>query len=211
MGEKLHVKNASAKRVTTLDADHRSDSEELLNMLKQIVSLHARLTAGRRARPDNLSAENDGSGPLERSPLQASLRAIENRLPEVVKRFYELLFNRLPEAKALLEGIDIGGQQKKLEGVLMTLKCSFDQVESMTPLFAALARRHVAYGVKPSQLELFKDCLLETFATVAGDAWSDEVAAEWNKICQPAFRMMKCAMEKEMKKDGVGGMKDSRR
>jgi len=206
MGAKLHVKNGSGKTLTTLNADHRGDPEELLNMLTQIVSMHAQLTADRAAGHYNLSAENDSSSPLERFPLHESLQAIEDKLPEVVRRFYELLFNRLPEAKALFDGIEIEGQQKKLESVLVTLMCSFGRVESMTPVFEALASRHVAYGVNPSQLEQFMDCLLETFATVTGNAWSDEAAAEWTKTCQAVFKIMKGAMEKEMKKNGGGGI-----
>ena len=206
MGEKLHIKDRSGKILTTLDVDQRTDPEVILNVLKQVVSIHAQLTSDRPAGGGNSSDEIVRSGPTEHNPLQESLRAIDDKLPEIVKRFYENLFDRLPDAKMIFQDIEIEAQHKKLESALTTLKLSFGRVESMSPLFEALARRHARYGVKPSHLEVFNDCLLETFATVAGDAWNDEAAAAWTRALQTVLTIMKTAMEDELKTDRNGGI-----
>jgi len=195
MDGEIHGGNGSAKIPKALDADRRSNREAAPNVFRRAVSTHAQVAAHQPAVYDHLPAENRHSGPLESDAFHESWRVIFEKLPEIVKRFYENLFERLPEAKVLFEGSEIEAQYKKLEGALRALKSSQEDIESMTPLLEALARRHTGYGVKASHLYIFRDCLLETFATVAGDAWTDQASAEWNMAFQKVINIMKNAME----------------
>src|SRR6201989_3444916 len=92
--------------------------------------------------------------------------------------FYDRLFEVAPSVKAMFP-TDMTEQRKKLMATLAVVVNGLSNLESVLPAASALARRHVAYGAKPSHYPVVGGALLWTLEKGLGAAWTPEVAAAW--------------------------------
>jgi hemoglobin-like flavoprotein len=92
--------------------------------------------------------------------------------------FYDRLFEVAPSVKAMFPA-DMTEQRKKLMAMLAVVVNGLSNLESVLPAASALARRHVAYGAKPSHYPVVGGALLWTLEKGLGEAWTPETAAAW--------------------------------
>jgi hemoglobin-like flavoprotein len=63
-------------------------------------------------------------------------------------------------------------------------------LEAITPRLRLLGARHVAYGAQPEHYPVVAEVMLASMAEIAGDSWTEDVAAAW----AGALRLVATAM-----------------
>jgi nitric oxide dioxygenase len=92
--------------------------------------------------------------------------------------FYGRLFEIDSALKPLFHG-DMKEQGRKLMATLAVVVNSLNNLSAVLPAASALAKRHVAYGVKPAHYTPVGEALLWTLQQGLGAAWTPELAAAW--------------------------------
>jgi hemoglobin-like flavoprotein len=92
--------------------------------------------------------------------------------------FYGRLFEIAPEVKPLFGG-DMEEQGRKLMATLAVVVKGLADLDAILPAASALAKRHVAYGVKPGHYAPVGEALLWTLERGLGTGWTRELAAAW--------------------------------
>ena len=92
--------------------------------------------------------------------------------------FYDRLFEIAPEVKPMFHG-DMVEQRRKLMSVLGVVVTGLSRLETVLPAASALAKKHVAYGVKDEHYPIVGSALLWTLEQGLGEAWNPELADAW--------------------------------
>ncbi|WP_029005333.1 globin family protein [Azorhizobium doebereinerae] len=92
--------------------------------------------------------------------------------------FYGRLFETAPEVKPLFKG-DIAEQGRKLMATLAVVVNGLTKLEVIVPAAQTLARRHVAYGVRPEHYAPVGAALLWTLEQGLGPDFTPETKAAW--------------------------------
>jgi nitric oxide dioxygenase len=104
--------------------------------------------------------------------LEAGLQAIVLHGEAFVTAFYERLFSRFPETRALFAVTDMHVQRKKLQQTLALIVEHLQEPEELAPMLRELGARHVDHDVLPEHYRMVGDVLLETFADFLGQHWT---------------------------------------
>lgn len=94
--------------------------------------------------------------------------------------FYGRLFEVAPHVRPMFRG-DMTEQGRKLMATLGVVVTGLTRLEAVLPAASALAKQHVAYGVKAEHYPIVGDALLWTLEKGLGDAWTAELAEAWTK------------------------------
>ena len=94
--------------------------------------------------------------------------------------FYSKLFIENPSLRKMFPK-EMTLQYQKLIDMLSTIVGRLDNLEDLAGDIAAMARRHVAYGVKPGQYKKVGEALLWTLEQGLGNDWNEEVKEAWIK------------------------------
>lgn len=106
------------------------------------------------------------------------LRGID---PSVVAgTFYARLFTDYPAIKKMFPK-DMEAQYVKLIDMLNYVVARLDRPDELTENIAAMAERHVGYGVKPGHYKLVGDALLWTLEKGLGNDWNPAVKDAWTE------------------------------
>lgn len=70
-------------------------------------------------------------------------------------------------------------QGQKLMSAIATVVDSLGDIDAVAPAARDLAKRHVAYGVRPEHYEIVGDALLWTLEQGLGDDFTPAVSAAW--------------------------------
>ena len=116
--------------------------------------------------------------PAQVDLIQDSFTKVAPISEQAAALFYGRLFEIAPEAKQLFKG-DMKEQGRKLMMTLAVVVNGLTNLESILPAASALAKRHVAYGVKPDHYAPVGAALLWTLERGLGAAWTQELAAAW--------------------------------
>lgn len=92
--------------------------------------------------------------------------------------FYGRLFEIAPAVKPLFRG-DMAEQGRKLMATLAVVVNGLNNLAVILPAASALAKRHVAYGVKAADYAPVGEALLWTLERGLGADWTPELAAAW--------------------------------
>jgi hemoglobin-like flavoprotein len=117
--------------------------------------------------------------PMNVDVLETSFDLVAPRGEELVTVFYERLFERAPHVRPLFAHTDMARQRSMLLAALVLLRKSLRDLDSIAPKLRELGARHVAYGATADAYPVVGEVLLASMADIAGDAWNDEIAAEW--------------------------------
>lgn len=113
--------------------------------------------------------------------LRSSFELIVGRNPEPTVRFYEILFERYPEARPLFGRNSSEAQATMLRDALVAVVDHLEDAAWLTDTLKALGAKHVSYEVTESMYPWVGDALLSTLAEVAADDWTPEVEAAWQE------------------------------
>jgi hemoglobin-like flavoprotein len=115
---------------------------------------------------------------LDVDALRESFALVAERAPDLTRRFYEILFERYPQARPLF-----GASTRKQEEMLTrALAAVIDHLEDgawLSDTLRALGAKHVGYGVTDEMYDWVGDALVRALAEAAGDAWTPRVAKAW--------------------------------
>ena len=116
---------------------------------------------------------------LDLETLEASFDLIAPRGEELVDIFYSRLFEAAPAVEPLFAHTNLRKQKAMLLATLVLLRKSLRDLEAIAPKLRQLGARHVAYGARPEHYPVVADVMLASMAEIAGDAWTQDVAAAW--------------------------------
>ena len=120
--------------------------------------------------------------PQQIALVQNSWRLLRGLDPLLIgDLFYSKLFLDHPEVRSMFPK-DMAGQHEKLIEKFNIIIARLDHLEDLKNDIAALARRHVGYGVRPHQSAFVGAALLWTLERGLGDDWTAAVAEAW-KAC----------------------------
>lgn len=107
-----------------------------------------------------------------------TLRAID---PVIVgDLFYSKLFMTNPSLRNMFPK-KMEDQYNKLMDMLSVIIARLDRMDELNEDIAAMARRHVHYGVRPAHYKLVGNALLWTLRQGLGQDWTPEVEQAWTK------------------------------
>ena len=111
--------------------------------------------------------------------IKKSWRLLRNIDPQIVgDTFYSKLFADNRSLRKMFP-TDMEQQYKKLIDMLSAIVMRLDNLNELTDDIAAMAQRHVQYGVKPLHYNLVGNALLWTLQQGLGKDWNKETAQAW--------------------------------
>jgi hemoglobin-like flavoprotein len=110
--------------------------------------------------------------------IQESFAKVAPISEQAAALFYGRLFEVDPAIRPLFHG-DMKEQGRKLMATLAVVVNNLDDLGAVLQAASALAKRHVAYGVKPAHYTPVGEALLWTLQQGLGAAWTPELAAAW--------------------------------
>ncbi|MET0907612.1 MAG: hemin receptor [Bradyrhizobiaceae bacterium] len=110
--------------------------------------------------------------------VQDSFRKVVPIADVAAGLFYGRLFEIAPEVKPMFKG-DMTEQGRKLMATLGVVVTGLTRLDTVLPAASALAKQHVAYGVKPEHYPIVGSALLWTLDKGLGEAWTPELADAW--------------------------------
>ena len=119
--------------------------------------------------------------PLNVSLLRQSFEVVATANPNFVSRFYEVLFERYPQTRALFPQNGMARQAEMLTGALVAVLDHLEDAPWLQDTLGALGEKHVGYGVTREMYDWVGASLLATLAEVAGPAWTPELLAAWTE------------------------------
>jgi hemoglobin-like flavoprotein len=111
--------------------------------------------------------------------LRDSFELVIERQPQLVTRFYAILFDRYPHARALFGRNAQAAQEKMLTDALVAVLDHIEDGIWFRSTLGALGAKHADYGVTEEMYGWVGECLLAALAEAAGEAWSDELHQAW--------------------------------
>lgn len=115
---------------------------------------------------------------LDTETLRQSFSLVVERMPDLTRRFYEVLFERYPQTRRMF-GPSLKRQEQMLTEALVMVLQRLEDGAWLTATLRGLGARHVGYGVTDEMYDWVGDALLTTLAEVAGSDWSPRVAQAW--------------------------------
>jgi nitric oxide dioxygenase len=131
--------------------------------------------------------------------VRTSWPAVAEQADTLTTHFYAHLFDIDPGAARLFSGVDMTAQKKKLAQSLAVVVHALDDVDSLLPALAALAKRHTHYGVVDRHFDSVGDALLWALDDVLGDAFTTELRDAWVQ----AYTVVSSVMRRPFARDEV--------
>jgi hemoglobin-like flavoprotein len=122
--------------------------------------------------------------------LRSSFQRVIPRADRVAERFYDTLFERYPETRALFEGVRFDDQKRRLMRALALVVRHMEHPDFLRAYLQGLGAIHKAYGVAPEHYPAFAECMLSALAEAAGASWRPEEDEAWRS----AIRLISDAM-----------------
>jgi hemoglobin-like flavoprotein len=116
--------------------------------------------------------------PDQTKAIQQSFAKVAPISEQAAALFYGRLFEIAPEVKMLFHG-DMAEQGRKLMGTLAVVVNGLANLEAILPAARALAKKHVAYGVRAEHYGPVGVALLWTLERGLGAEWTPDLAAAW--------------------------------
>ena len=123
--------------------------------------------------------------------LRSTFELVVERQPQVVHRFYEILFERYPQAKALFGRNSAAAQEKMLTDALSSVLEHLEDAPWLTATLKQLGAKHRGYGVTDEMYGWVGACLLSALGEAAGKDWSLEAEVAWTEAYGAIASLMK--------------------
>jgi methyl-accepting chemotaxis protein len=111
--------------------------------------------------------------------LEKTFNLLAPRGQELVDRFYANLFANNPGVRPMFPQA-MTEQKKKLLASLVLVMQHIRTPEKLRGPLQEMGARHVNYGTQPDHYPIVRDALVGVMAQMAGDAWTDQYANDWN-------------------------------
>jgi hemoglobin-like flavoprotein len=118
---------------------------------------------------------------IEVETLEESFDLVAPQGDELIRTFYDRLFETAPAVKPLFEKVDMDRQRQALLNMLLVLRESLHDLDDIVPDLEDLGERHVEYGAESAHYPVVGEVLIGAMAEVAGDQWKPEYTAAWQE------------------------------
>ena len=118
--------------------------------------------------------------PEQISLVQDSVDALAARGDDVVRAFYERLFERAPETRAMFPD-DMAELRQNFLVTLTGIVGALGDFDGLAAQTRSLGARHRGYGVTARHYLAVREALVDTMAAELGDAFTDRHAEAWRK------------------------------
>jgi len=116
--------------------------------------------------------------------LEESFDLVAPKGDELMRTFYDNLFEAAPSVRPLFADVDMERQRQALLNMLLVLRESLRDLDDIVPDLEELGARHVDYRAKPEHYPVVGEVLIGTMADIAGDAWKPEYTSAWQEAYQ---------------------------
>lgn len=116
--------------------------------------------------------------------LEESFDLVAPKGDELMRNFYDNLFEAAPSVRPLFADVDMERQRQALLNMLLVLRESLRDLDDIVPDLEELGARHVDYRAKPEHYPVVGEVLIGTMADIAGDAWKPEYTSAWQEAYQ---------------------------
>ena len=114
--------------------------------------------------------------------LRSSFELVVSRQPQIVHRFYEILFERHPQVKPLFGRTNsLAKQEEMLTGALVAVIDHLEDASWLTTTLKSLGEKHRGYGVTAEMYGWVGASLLAAMSEAAGTDWTPTVSAAWTE------------------------------
>src|SRR6266536_4748931 len=113
--------------------------------------------------------------------LEKSFDLVAPQGDELMRAFYDKLFEAAPDVRPLFVDVDMDRQRQALLNMLLVVRESLRDLEDIVPDLEELGARHVEYGAKPEHYPYVGQALIGAMQQVAGDAWNPEYTDAWQE------------------------------
>ena len=110
--------------------------------------------------------------------LERSFKLLAPRGQELVDRFYAKLFSENRSVRKMFPE-DMAGQKRKLLASLIFVVQNLRKPDQMVGPLHEMGSRHLEYGTQAEHYPIVRDTMVAVMADVAGDAWNDQLTADW--------------------------------
>ena len=131
----------------------------------------------------------------EAALIRTSFAQLRERIEPASVAFYEALFRRRPDLRALFRE-DLAGQGMKFMTTLDAVVHSVDEPEKLADQLRDLGETHAKLGVKVADFAPMGEALIEVLRADLGAAFTDETEAAWRRAYD--------ALAREMIAGGIG-------
>jgi len=111
--------------------------------------------------------------------LRASFERVVEHHPDITHHFYEILFERYPQVRALFGRNSREAQEQMLTRALVAVVDHLEDASWLVETLTALGAKHVDYGVTDEMYDWVGESLLAALARAEGLHWTPEVEASW--------------------------------
>jgi len=116
--------------------------------------------------------------------LEKSFDLVAPQSDELMRTFYDNLFEAAPSVRPLFADVDMERQRQALLNMLLVLRESLRDLDDIVPDLEELGARHVEYGAHAEHYPVVGEVLIGAMAEVAGDAWKPEYTSAWEEAYQ---------------------------
>ena len=113
--------------------------------------------------------------------LEESFDLVAPQGDELMRKFYDSLFEVAPSVQPLFAHVDMDRQRQALLNMLVVLRESLHDLNDIVPDLEELGARHVDYGAVAEHYPIVGEVLIGAMAETAGDAWKPEYTAAWQE------------------------------
>ena len=117
---------------------------------------------------------------LDVDALRESFDLVIARSPRMTDRFYQILFERHPEARPLF-GASIEAQQEMLTRTLVAVIERVDDGVWLTDMLQALGEKHADYGVTPEMFPPLLNVVRDTAKEHLREHWTPQMDDAWRE------------------------------
>jgi hemoglobin-like flavoprotein len=121
---------------------------------------------------------------IDVATLEKSFDLVAPQGDELMRTFYDKLFEAAPSVRPLFADVDMERQRQALLNMLLVLRESLRDLDDIVPDLEELGARHVEYGAQPEHYPVVGEVLIGAMAQVAGDAWKPEYTSAWQEAYQ---------------------------
>jgi len=113
--------------------------------------------------------------------LEESFDLVAPQGDELMRTFYDHLFEAAPAVQPLFANVDMERQRQALLNMLVVLRESLRDLDDIVPDLEELGARHAEYGADPAHYPVVGKVLIGAMAEIAGPAWKPEYTAAWQE------------------------------
>lgn len=135
--------------------------------------------------------------------LRESLERVLEREEAFTLRFYEILFERFPQALPLFGRKSQQAQAEMLQEAIIAVVEHVEDGVWMSETLETMGRIHVDYQVTEEMYPWVGECLIATLKEISGPDWSEAVEASWGHAYAVISGAMIEGARKRLEEEGL--------